>query len=373
MAAVTRAVLMCTVLNRGTLGRLRLVSQRLIGPGCDSAADAVRWMTAMQAQDLPAALWAVGQRVPGSRLEDVRGALDRGEVVRSWAMRGTLHLVASEDLRWMLSLTADRTIRSMAARHRQLGITDADVQAARDAALGLVAGGGAASRAQLFDAFEAAGQPTAAQRGVHLLLILCVRGWLVHGPLAGRQQLLVACEEWIKDSRTLEKDEGAAEWLLRYVRSHGPATERDFAWWTGMPLTDVRAALAAVRDELVELVVEGVSYWLAPATAELLDGVVPGARSVLLLPGFDEFLLGYTDRSLVLDPEHADKVIPGGNGVFRKIIVAGGEVVGTWAAVRQAGATGVGPEPFDPVNGLRPAAQKSFALQAAKYRGFLGR
>ncbi len=373
MAAVTRPGLSRGTLSRITLGRLRLASQRLIGPGCTSAADAVRWMTAMQAQDLPAALWAVGQRVPGSRLLDVRAALDRGEVVRSWPMRGTLHLVASEDLRWMLAITADRTLRALAARHRQLGITDADVQAAREAALGLVSGGGAASRDKLFRAFEAAGQPTAGQRGVHLLLVLCLRSWLVQGPLAGKQQLLVACEEWIKDSRMLDREEGTAEWLLRYVRSHGPATERDFAWWTGIPLTDVRAALAAVREQLVELVFEGVSYWLAPATAELLDGVVPGARSVLLLPGFDEFLLGYTDRSHVLDPEQADKVVPGGNGVFRKTIVAGGEVVGTWAAVPQAGAIGVVPEPFDPVNGLRPAAQKSFALQAAKYRGFLGR
>ena len=316
MAAVTRPGLSRGTLSRITLGRLRLASQRLIGPGCTSAADAVRWMTAMQAQDLPAALWAVGQRVPGSRLLDVRAALDRGEVVRSWPMRGTLHLVASEDLRWMLAITADRTLRALAARHRQLGITDADVQAAREAALGLVSGGGAASRDKLFRAFEAAGQPTAGQRGVHLLLVLCLRSWLVQGPLAGKQQLLVACEEWIKDSRMLDREEGTAEWLLRYVRSHGPATERDFAWWTGIPLTDVRAALAAVREQLVELVFEGVSYWLAPATAELLDGVVPGARSVLLLPGFDEFLLGYTDRSHVLDPEQADKVVPGGNGVF---------------------------------------------------------
>ncbi|MET3920368.1 winged helix DNA-binding domain-containing protein [Arthrobacter sp. UYEF20] len=367
MTAVVRARL-----GRGAMGRLRLASQGLTGPGLGTVPEAVRWMTAMQAQDLPAALWAVGQRVPGSRLGEVRGALDRGEIVRSWPMRGTLHLLAPEDLKWMLAITSERLIRGMAGRHRELEITAADAEAAREAALRLVSGGGSATRAELFQAFEGAGQSTAGQRGIHLLGILCQRCWLVQGPPAGNQQRVVAFDEWIKESRSLGREEGIAELLLRYLRSHGPATERDFSWWAGVPLTEVRAALAAVRDELVELEFEAKSYWLSPETAALLDGAVPGARSLLALPGFDEFLLGYADRSLVLPPEHSDKVVPGGNGMFKRTIVAGGEVVGTWAVARNGAGAGVVPEPFDPVNGLRPAAQKSFELQAAKYRKFLG-
>lgn len=328
-------------------------------------------MTAMQAQDLPAALWAVGQRVPGSRQGDVRAALDRGEIVRSWPMRGTLHLLAPEDLKWMLEITSARLIRGMAGRHRQLGIAPADADAAREAALRLVSGGGAATRAQLFEAFERAGQSAAGQRGIHLLGILCQRGWLVQGPLDGNQQRVVAFDEWIRESRTLGRDEGIAELLLRYFRSHGPASERDFAWWSGIPLSEVHAALAEVKSQLVELEYQGARYWLSPETAALLDGVVPGGRTVLALPGFDEFLLGYADRSLVLPTEHSDKIVPGGNGVFRKTIVAAGEVVGTWAAPGKDRAAAV-PEPFDTINGLRPAAQKSFERQAAKYSRFLG-
>ncbi|MHA7222151.1 winged helix DNA-binding domain-containing protein [Arthrobacter sp. RHLT1-20] len=358
-------------LSRGIIGRLRLVSQGLVGPGFDSAADAVRWMTAMQGQDLQAALWAVGQRVPGSRLGDVRSALDRGEIVRSWPMRGTLHLLAPEDLLWILDITADRLIRGMAGRHRQLGITAVDVGAAAEAARQLVAGGAPASRAELFRAFERAGQSSAGQRGIHLLGILCQRGLLVQGPLAGNQQLVVAFDDWIKGSRRLDRAEGIAEWLLRYLRSHGPATERDFSWWAGIPLAEVRAALADVKSQLVELEFDGTSYWLSPETAALLDDGVSGARTVLALPGFDEFLLGYTDRSLVLPPEHANKIVPGGNGVFKKTIVAGGAVIGTWAGSASGRGAAV-PEPFDNVNGLRPAAQKSFEVQAAKYRRFLG-
>ncbi|MDQ0849217.1 hypothetical protein QFZ65_001155 [Arthrobacter sp. B3I9] len=361
-----------TRLSRGILGRLRLASQSLTGQGHGSVAGAVRWMTAMQAQDMQAALWAVGQRVPGSHAGDVRGALDRGEIVRSWPMRGTLHLLAPEDLKWVLDITADRLIRGMAGRHRELGISARDVGAAADAGLQLVSGGRAASRAELFEAFERAGQPTAGQRGIHLLGILCQRGLLVQGPVAGNQQLVVAFADWITASRNLDRGEGIAEWLLRYLRSHGPATERDFSWWAAIPLTEVRAALAEVKGQLVALEFEGTSYWLSPETAALLDvGSVPGARSVLALPGFDEFLLGYTDRSLVLPPEHANKIVPGGNGVFRKTLVAGGQVVGTWRGPAAGRSAAVVPQPFDTVNGLRPAAQRSFGRQAAKYLEFL--
>ena len=212
------------------------------------------------------------------------------------------------------------------------------------------------SRTELFEVFEAAGQPTTGQRGIHILGTLCRHGWLVQGPLAGNQQLLVAFDEWIPVSRTLERQEGIAEFMLRYFRSHGPATIRDFAWWTQIPLTDVRPAFELVRGQLVELEFGGTSYWMSPETASLLDDGVPGQRSVLLLPGFDEFVLGYMDRSLVLAPEHANKIVPGGNGVFKKTIVAGGEVIGTWARAGTNRSAAVVPELFDDARPLGPGA-----------------
>jgi hypothetical protein len=354
------------------IGRLRLASQGLLGPDFESVPEAVRWMTAMQAQDLPAVLWAVGLRVRNANVDTVRAALDEGLVVRSWPMRGTLHLVAPEDLGWILDITTARMVHSTAGRHRELSISPDDVDRCRDVAMELVCGGRPASRDELFAAFETAGQVTKAQRGIHLLWMLCQGQWLVPGPLAGNQQRFAAFGEWIPKSRALDRAGGIAELLVRYMHSHGPATERDFSWWSSIPLTEARAALDAVKDQLVELEFQGTSYWLSPATAALLDGGVPGQRSVFALPGFDEFLLGYTDRSPVLRPEHAQKIVPGGNGMFRKTLVAGGEVVGTWARSGTARTAGVVPEPFDAVNGLRPAAQRSFELQAARYLKFLG-
>ncbi|MFH5878413.1 winged helix DNA-binding domain-containing protein [Arthrobacter sp. NA-172] len=233
-----------------------------------------------------------------------------------------------------------------------------------------------ATREELFKIFESAGQVTTAQRGIHLLWILCQNAWLVQGPPAGTagkalgQQLFVAFDEWIPQSRALGREEGIAEFLLRYLRSHGPATLHDFAWWSNIPKAEVRAAHEAIRGELVELDFQGTSYWLSPETASLLDDGVPGSRTVLALPGFDEFLLGYTDRSLVLPPEHADKVVPGGNGVFKRMIVSGGEVIGTWSRIGTGRSAVVVPEPFSP-EAPAPAAHRSFEVQASKYQKFL--
>ncbi|NQD88923.1 winged helix DNA-binding domain-containing protein [Paenarthrobacter sp. CM16] len=363
------------------MGRLRLVSQGLLGGGFPSVADAVRWMTAMQAQDLGHALWAVGQRVPGTRASDVRAALDAGTVVRSWPMRGTLHLLAPEDLRWILDITSGRLMTAVAGRHRELGITQDDISHCRDIAHktteGLKASEGAhgATREQLFQAFEEAGQSTTAQRGIHLLGSLCQRAWLVQGPMAaptgkaGLQQLFVPFEEWIPNSRVLQREEGIAELLFRYLRSHGPATIKDFAWWSQVPLTEARAALKSLHGHLVELPLRGTSYWMSPETAAMLDDGVPGSRSLLALPGFDEFLLGYQDRSLVLAPEYAEQVVPGKNGVFKRIIVSGGEVVGTWARTVNGKSVGVLPEPF--AGQLGTAAGRSFEAQGRAYVKFM--
>lgn len=373
-----------TRISRKTMGRLRLVSQRLVpvpagpaqsgepGPGVPgSIAGTVRWMTAMQAQDLQAAMWAVGARVPGAGLSDVRSALDAGAVVRSWPMRGTLHLVAPEDLRWMLGLTADRLTKSIASRHRELEINWADIEKCRDIALERIAADGPASRAELFGVFDAAGQPTRGQRGIHILGTLCRHGWLVLGPLDGNQQLFAAFENWIPVSRSLSREEAVSEFLLRYLRSHGPATLRDFAWWTQLPLTEVRAAFEDVKDQLVELGYDGTSYLLSPETASLLDAGVTGQRSVLLLPGFDEFVLGYQDRSLVLAAEHAGKIVPGGNGVFKKTLVAGGEVIGTWSRSGTGPRAAVVPELFDGLQPLGPVATAAVAKAAQRYLAFL--
>lgn len=358
-------------LTSTAVARLRLASQRLLGSTFARPVDAVRWMTAMQGQDLPGALWSVGLRVPGAGLSDVQAALDSGEIVRSWPMRGTLHLAAAEDMGWIIALTRERMVAGQKARHRQLGIDDRDVEVARECAHALLERQGEASRDEFMAAFLAAGQETSGQRGIHLLWLLSLTGTLVQGPRHGNGQKFMLMDRWITAPRVLDREEALAELALRYFRSHGPATCKDFAWWTKLTLKDARAGLDVARSGLVELQLDGTSHWMAPETAEMLaDKAIPGAQSLLLLPGFDEYLLGYTDRSASLAPEHAQATVPGGNGVFRPTIVVGGKVAGTWTKAAKTPKAGpaVVPAPFA---GLTAAQTRKLEKASAAYARFL--
>lgn len=365
-----------------TLAKLRLASQKILPTSTTPTpgpVDVVRWQTALQGQDFPGVLWSIGLRSPGSTRAEVEAAFDRGELVRSWPMRGTLHVTLAQDLGWLLALTRKRTVAALASRHRELEITAADVERAGEAALALLeAGDGRAARDGLFAAFERAGQRTAGQRGTHLLFMLCLQGTLVQGPInrTGNSQFFVRSGHWIQHPRTLDHGQALAELALRYFRSHGPATVKDFQWWTKLTMADINAGMALAADQLESLDFQGTRYWLAPETARLLERTVPGARSMVLLPGFDEYLLGYTDRSASLDPGYAALIVPGGNGMFKATVVAGGRVAGTWrkahgASEKQRQRAGVVlPEIF---GGLSPAQDKALDKAAAAYARFLGR
>lgn len=345
------------------LNRLRLAAQRIESSDFTTPTEVVRWMLALQAQDLPGGKWSIGLRAPGTTLRDVDAALARGEIVRSWPMRGTLHLVPAEDIGWMVGLTSERTIRSLARRYDELGLEPSTFEQAQEVAVGALEGGRALSRAALFEKLEAAGIPTTGQRGPHLLGHLHQLRILVLGPMHGTGQNVVLHDEWVREPRTLERDEALGEWVLRYFRSHGPATLKDFTWWTKLTVRDAGIGLAIAREHLEEISVDDVSYWMAPDLPDRMS------RRVHVLPGFDEYVLGYQDRSAALDPESAPIVVPGNNGVFQPTIVANGRIVGTWRRkVTPAGLT-ITPRPF---TRLAPAILAAFAKSAAAYERFIG-
>jgi len=325
---------------------LRLAAQHIVGPGGTAVADVVGRLTAMQAQDYPGVVTSIALRVAGGTRARVEAAFDAAEIVTSWPLRGTLHVVVAEDLPWLLRLAAPRMVAGAAGRRARLDLDDAALDRAREVAVGALAGGRVLRRDDLMARWDAAGLSTAGQRGYHMLWHLAQTGTVCLGPVVNGRQALVLVDEWIRTPRHLDRDEALCELALRYFRGHGPATAKDFARWAHLLAADVTAGLAVARPLLDRAVVDGVEYLLDPGTPERLDACREQARGVVLLPGFDEFILGYRDRGAVLAAEHVARIVPGGNGVFRPTVVSDGQVIGTWRHTGRGARRGVEATPF---------------------------
>ncbi|UFU03732.1 winged helix DNA-binding domain-containing protein [Ruania suaedae] len=309
----------------------RRVRQLLAGSHL-SPTEVVQRAVALQGQDLPAVLRAIAIRSrPGTTVDDVRQAFDSGHLVRSWPMRGTLFATTPGHLATLLSLTAERTHRATTRRREQLGLDDRGIGRAREV-LAEALQERPRSRAEALALWEAAGLATANGRGYHLLMHLAVGGLMHWGRFgsAGGQLLELSTAPAPEDP-----DAALAQVIRGFVAARGPVTPEDLAWWTKLPKTPLRSA-AATMEDLVDLRVEGTRCWdLAddPVT-EVPDGDDP---PVDLVPGFDEWILGYADRSLVASSQALRALVPGGNGVFRPAVLVDGVVVGTWRRPRTPG------------------------------------
>jgi hypothetical protein len=346
---------------RRRLTALRLAAQGIVRPRGEQAPDdpteVVRGMLALQGQDYAGALWSIGLRTASATRSAIEAVHETGAIVRSWPMRGTLHFVAADDLPWMLSLTGERMVRSAEGRRRQLELDQAQFDRAESIARERLAGGATISRSELFAAWEQNGLPTTGQRGVHLLAQLAQTSVIV---LVGQYEWALL-EHRVPSPRMPDRADALREFALRYFTSHGPATDRDFAWWSSLTLTDARAGIAAARDQLDELELEGTRYYLRP-------GLEPAGRAVRLLPGFDEYVLGYSDRRAPLSGADLAVIVPGGNGMFLSTVVINGEVVGSWRRTQRAKKVELG---IDPLHDIPSSAASGIAAAARRYGAFL--
>lgn len=245
---------------------LRLAAQRIAGPGFATATDVVRWLAAAQAQDYPGAVTSIALRTESRTRQNVEAALTTGEVIRSWPMRGTLHFVVAEDLPWMLDLTTKRLLAGAASRRAALGLDMPIIEHARQLATDALAGGRQLPRDTLQAIWDDAGLLTVSQRSYHLIWHLAQTGTLCYGPVRDGAQYIVLLDEWVPHPRRPDREEALGEWALRYFHSHGPATVKDFAWWTKLIAADVKTGFAIARPQLERIEVDGVEYFMHPET-----------------------------------------------------------------------------------------------------------
>ena len=310
-------------MNLTDLARLRLSSQQISSTQFSTSRQLAGWMCAMQAQDYAMLQWALGARLPGSTVADVEAAVASAEIIRTHLLRPTWHLVAAEDLRWLLGLTAPRLRASLKPRHAGLGLSDAVHAESQQIMLGLLSGGRQLTGEELGAEFEKANIPTGENRLSHLLMRAELDALLCSGATRKGKRTYALLDERVPPAPALSRDEALGRLAFKYFSSHGPATLADFAWWSGQTTGEARRALELVSADFVSVTVASQEYWYSAAA------LAPVEESACLLPAFDEFIISYTDRAAALALENFSKAVSN-NGVFRPVIVVDGQVTGIW-------------------------------------------
>jgi Winged helix DNA-binding domain len=347
----------------GDIARIRLSSQLIAEPTPEPPAAVVRRLGAVQAQDYLGALWAIGLRQRAATEGAVERALADRTIVRTWPMRGTLHIVAAEDVRWMLELLTPRVVAGSAARHRELELDARVFARSGELFLRALEGGRQVARPHLYEILNAAKISTAGSRGLHILGYHAQARLICFGAREGKQQTFALLDEWVPQAKAKEREEALAELAVRYFTGHGPATVHDFAWWSGLSVADARTGVELAKPRLTSGVIDDRTYWFAASAR------APRARPerAYLLPAFDEYTVAYRDRSAVLDPALTKRVNAGG-GMLNPTMVLGGRVVGTWKRTLTKASVAVG---FMPFARLAKADHQAFAAAADRYAAFL--
>lgn len=345
---------------------LRLQNQQIAGPRFTAPEEVVSWLGAVQAQEYHWAKWAIGLRLATATDTTIEQAIAAKKIIRTWPMRGTLHFIAADDVRWWLALLAPRVLARSNGRHRQLALDEAIFARAQTILADALQGGQALTRPEIMALLERHGIATDGQRGYHILWQAAQTGLICFGVMEGKQPTFVLLDEWAPPGKSLTGEAALAELARRYFRGHGPATVQDLVWWSGLTLTEARAALEMVRPELRQERMDDQTYWLA-ADVPAFEQTAPAAY---LLAAFDEYLLGYKDRRAALDPAPAAAVAPGGNGVFMPLIVVNGRVAGIWKRAIKKETVTITLHPFAPFS---PAEEEAVAHAAGRYGAFVGK
>ena len=357
---------MTAQLPAGRLRRARAAAQLLAGAPAKDAVTAVARLVAVQAQAPGPARLALRPRTSAVTAGGVDQACGDGLLVRTWAMRGTLHMLAAADVRWLTALLGPVFARAGHRRREQLGLDEATCERGFAAIEQILRGGEPLTRAVLVARLREHGIAIdpGTQAPPHLLGYAANSGLICRGPDNARgEPTYVLLAEYLPAAKPMARPDALAELARRYLAGYGPATAADFRAWSGLPAAEAKQAFAVLPGEAAEVVAAG-ERMLVHKDADLSPPPVP-AR---LLGHFDALLLGYRGRDLLLDPAYARRVQAGG-GFIQPTALVDGKVAGTWSLSRKGSKALAVVTPF---GDLAPGALEALAAEAAGLSRFLG-
>jgi len=308
------------------VARLRLRNQRLAGRPFTTPEEVVRWFGAMQAQEFPVAKWSIARRLRGATNVALDRALAAGTILRTHTLRPTWHFVLPEDLGWISELTAPRVRAFMRSYDRKLELDDAVYRRSHALLRKALGRGEHLTRSELAAALQKGGIVAATQRLGHLMLRAELDLVVCSGAMKGKQQSYALVEERAPRARRLSREEALAELASRYFASHGPATLRDFMWWSSLTSADAQRAIAANGKRLASDLVDGRRFWFTLP----LPRPRAAAPVVHLLQGYDEYVVAYTESKRALNVAGLSSSAPRGAVSFLHAVVVDGQFVGHW-------------------------------------------
>ncbi len=346
------------------ISRLRLHNTGLDTSPFQSPEAVVGHLGAVQAQDFAAAKWSVGLRIQNATDEAVEKAFNDGKFFRIHVMRPTWHFIMPENIRWMLELTAPRIKRILSPYDSKLDITQ-DVLSKSEAIFAkTLQGKRLLTRVELADQLEQHKIPARGQRLNHIVMHAELDAVICAGPRRGKQFAYGLFEELAPKAKKVSREEALEKLALKYFTGHGPAQVKDFAWWSGLSLKDAQRGLDLTKGNLVEETVEGKTYWLLGKTKKLKLK----SPQAFLLSIYDEYTIGYKDRTALGEQRYFEKLILMGNALTA-VMVLDGKIVGTWKKETQRKQIRIKLNPFKQLEvGERDAFEKS----AERYGKFIG-
>ncbi len=319
-----------------------------------------------QSQDQPPGRHQVRVRSTGLTAAAVEHArLEERSIIRHWVMRMTVHLFPTEDFGWLTPLFKERIVSWSLRRLEALGLAPSERDRALSAIRKAIEREGAITRTQAMEIAESTGIEVNVERRTHLSVLTVVGGAACIGPDQGRGSVFVDTREWIGDVKTPDREESLAELARRYFEAFAPATERDFAKWSGLPLGECRIGMERIASELEPL----GSASQALFGPKSFNARLPRSPVVRLLPHFDTYLMGYASRSHAVD-EAGEKVILPGGGILRPTICVDGRFVGTWSRKNTKKKVTVTLEPFGRLDDRWLPAIEAEVADIARFDGF---